>query len=500
MKFLFKPLFWLLLLGLILRLPLLNGSFWLDEAAQALESSRPLTQQLQIRDDFQPPLIHLLIHFMMIFSQSEWFLRTGAAVIPGLITIWGVYEIGKRVQNKTTGYIAALLMATSSFHIFYSQELRPYSLPTLFGVLSWLLIIQLDKKKNLSWQLCLYAMCSLAGLYSSYLYPFLFITQIGFVLWMYKKIWKQYLIAVLSIGAGFALWLPSFIDQFRAGQTLRSTLPGWEKIVSFTQMKAIALVVGKFVFGVLDLELNATYLLFLALVVMGIGVMTFGYLHRKEKKKELTFFWMLLCWCIIPVLLAWLVSFVVPVLQAKRVLFCLPAFYLWIACVLTHFLSQQKWKKTVLIFLILLCGVNIYSTLSYYILPKYHREDWRSLHQELLQKYPPTSSAIVFAFTGPFASWEWYDHGLYTTLATGVVSSSETPQLKEIKKLSTYRYILVFDYLRDLTDPQHLITVELNGLGYKEVDQITPNTPIGIVHVFTRKENTIGQVMIQEIR
>lgn len=50
-----KMIYLILLLALALRLPLLGGSFWLDEAAQYLESARPFSQQLAIREDFQPP-------------------------------------------------------------------------------------------------------------------------------------------------------------------------------------------------------------------------------------------------------------------------------------------------------------------------------------------------------------------------------------------------------------------------------------------------------------
>ena len=56
-----KKLILILLLAVMLRIPHLSGSFWLDEAAQALEIVRPLSQQLQIIDDFQPPLLHLIL-------------------------------------------------------------------------------------------------------------------------------------------------------------------------------------------------------------------------------------------------------------------------------------------------------------------------------------------------------------------------------------------------------------------------------------------------------
>ena len=103
----------ILFFAFLLRLPLLNGSFWLDEAAQVLESSRSLAQQLSISDDFQPPLIHIIVHFLLLISSSEAWLRFGAALIPGLVTIWSVYAIGTQVKNKHVGLLSAFFLATS---------------------------------------------------------------------------------------------------------------------------------------------------------------------------------------------------------------------------------------------------------------------------------------------------------------------------------------------------------------------------------------------------
>ena len=122
----------ILFVALLLRLPLLSGSFWLDEAAQALESVRPLSQQLNITSDFQPPLFHLVVHFLSLVSHAEWWLRL-ASLIPGLITIYFTFRIGCRFSGspdeasaksgRLVGLIAGLLLATSQFHVFYSQEL-----------------------------------------------------------------------------------------------------------------------------------------------------------------------------------------------------------------------------------------------------------------------------------------------------------------------------------------------------------------------------------------
>ena len=113
------PFLLVLFLGLLLRLPHLHASFWLDEAAQALESYRPLAQQLQITDDFQPPLLHLLTHASISICQKEWWLRTTGALIPGMLTIIGTYALGKKIAGKKVALASSLLLATSSFHLFF---------------------------------------------------------------------------------------------------------------------------------------------------------------------------------------------------------------------------------------------------------------------------------------------------------------------------------------------------------------------------------------------
>jgi uncharacterized membrane protein len=132
-------------LGAILRLPHLTDSFWLDEAAQVIESSRPFAQQFNLVDDFQPPLLHLIVHGSLLVSGSEWWLRLWGALIPALFTIWGTYVLGRKIVSQKVGLLAAVLLATSSFHIFFSQELRPYSLSAAFAVWAWFFLLEAEK-------------------------------------------------------------------------------------------------------------------------------------------------------------------------------------------------------------------------------------------------------------------------------------------------------------------------------------------------------------------
>lgn len=506
----------IVLLALAVRLPLLAGSLWMDEAAQALESIRPLNQQLQIRDDFQPPLLHVLTHFALQVSTAEWWLRWWGAVLPALLSIWllpdlviTLLEPHSKPSQKApqsmlphlTGYLAALWLATNSFHVFFSQELRPYSLAAWWAVLSWWLII----KQRPGWQL---ALASLAGLYSTYLYPFVLIGQAFYLIIWQRHAFKQHLIAGGLIVAGFLPWLPSFLGQLQAGQQLRADLPGWDQVVSFSQLKVLPLVAGKFFFGVQELDLNVAWLfkagVLLVLIVVlafvvGRDIITVG--TKSQRQQAAAILKLLVSWGVVPLLVAWIVSFWVPVIQPKRVLWLWPLFGLTLS-----WLSLQGWqlhhsllRSIATVFMAYWFTLNLVGLNAYYTNPKLQREDWRSLQHQITSQYSPGSAILVFAFPAPFASWQWYDQAQFNSISTGYLGSQSLEYThQQLNQVSDYRFVLVFDYLRTLTDPNQAITTSLESMGFRGVGVIdTPN--IGFVRIYARPDAILSLSTQQEV-
>jgi uncharacterized membrane protein len=503
----------IVLLAFVLRLPLLSGSLWMDEAAQALESIRPWNQQLQIRDDFQPPLLHLLTHFAIQVSTSEWWLRWWGAVLPALLSIWLLPDLVITLLNpaskpnqkikiglvpQLTGYLAALWLATNSFHIFFSQELRPYSLAAWWAVLSWWLIL----KQRPGWQL---ALASLAGLYSTYLYPFVLIGQAFYLLVWQRQAIKQHLIAGGLIVAGFLPWLPSFLGQLQAGQQLRTDLPGWDQVVSFSQLKVMPLVAGKFFFGVQELDLNATWL-FKTAVLLGLLALVCLQLFRHSfttnnpqstelRRQTQAVLRLLISWGIVPLLVAWIVSFWVPVIQPKRVLWLWPLAALFISWLLVQNwqLRQPLARATTTVLAAYWFTLNLVGLTAYYTTPRLQREDWRGLQQQITTQYSPGSAVLVFAFPAPFSSWQWYDQAQFDTISTGYLGSQSLEFThQQLNRVSEYRFVLVFDYLRTLTDPNDAILTSLESIGFKGVGVIdTPN--IGFVRIYARPDSLLGE-------
>jgi uncharacterized membrane protein len=129
----------IVLIGAFLRVYNLGTqSIWIDEAYTIFASTMSVPRMVAevANGDFSPPLYHFLLHFwMMIFGTSEAAARL-LSVLFGVLAIPIIYLVGRQLFNKDAGLIAALILALSSFNIFYSQELRMYSLMVLLALLS----------------------------------------------------------------------------------------------------------------------------------------------------------------------------------------------------------------------------------------------------------------------------------------------------------------------------------------------------------------------------
>lgn len=523
----FQPstLIWLIMIGaLICRLPLLSGSFWLDEAAQALESSRPLNQQFEITADFQPPLLHLIVHLATYLGHQEWWLRTVGALLPGLLTVYLTYLIGRQFHSQT-GLLAATFLASSSFHIFYSQELRPYSLAALMVTASWYFLGQAEKNAtdwgwtkfwspaNRWWRA--WWLTNVLALFSSYLTPFAIAGQFGYLLFKSlsnsststnsakgitsRSTWGWLVLTSLP----FLFWLPNFWGQLQAGQNLRRQLPGWDQVVSLTQLKALPLTIAKLIFGISDLELNGWFLGG-AFILIGLSWWLITHLlitktasSVSAKKQLLT---LLIWWVGWPLISAWLVSFLIPVISPKRLMFILPGIYVLAAQLINlagrsakPWLAVNGGKLAVRQLGWALAGwlllINLVSLNNYWTKPAFQRENWRQLFQEIQLRFPQSQTVVVQAFSGPFASWHWYNQGYFSTLALDGLTGQSIPPLAatQLKTVFNYQYVLIFDYLTDLTDPNSLIEKRIKEYGYSP-GGIIDQPGIGFVRIYLKNQ------------
>jgi len=134
----------ILLLALVLRFYRLDGqSLWADEgnsAALALRSLSTITRDAS--HDIHPPLYYYLLHFWVgLFGNTELALRSLSA-LAGTALVLATYLLGRDLFSRRTASIAALLAASSSFQIYYSQETRMYILVSLWAALAVLFFVK----------------------------------------------------------------------------------------------------------------------------------------------------------------------------------------------------------------------------------------------------------------------------------------------------------------------------------------------------------------------
>lgn len=148
----------LILAGLVIVYILLNFStiketpIFTDEAiyvrwAQIAANDASL-RYISLLDGKQPLFIWIAMIPVKIFQDSLLAVRL-LSVIYGLISIFGIYFIGRNIKNSLVGLLSAALFVTSPFFFIYNRLAIYESLISTLGIYSLLFTILLIKKKRI---------------------------------------------------------------------------------------------------------------------------------------------------------------------------------------------------------------------------------------------------------------------------------------------------------------------------------------------------------------
>ena len=130
------PVVALTVLGAALRFPTLDRqSFWLDELVTASLLDRGLGDVLrEIPRTEATPFVYYAVAWVWgsLFGLGEVGLRSLSA-LAGTATVPVAYGAGLVLVSRRAGLVAAALVATNPFLVWYSQEARSYALFALLG-------------------------------------------------------------------------------------------------------------------------------------------------------------------------------------------------------------------------------------------------------------------------------------------------------------------------------------------------------------------------------
>lgn len=146
-------LFFITVVGLLFRIWGLNKpeGLWNDEYVSYMISVTPFKDGFisAIKSQCHMPFYYLYLKLCMAWGgQSDLLLRI-SSVIPGVLAIIVMYFVGLQ-KDKKTAIMASLMTAISSFLIYYSQEVRLYSILFLFSALALLYFLKFTKNKTIT--------------------------------------------------------------------------------------------------------------------------------------------------------------------------------------------------------------------------------------------------------------------------------------------------------------------------------------------------------------
>lgn len=174
----------IVVLALCLRLVRLGAdSLWYDETVSVTLAAKSLPELVaHTAGDIHPPGYYVLLHgWLRLAGRSEF-----AAALPslffGVLLVALAYRLGRRVFGPAAGRLAALLVAISPFNVWYSQEVRMYTLGAALGVGALLAMLELldALPGRARWAaLAAYGVCAALGLWVLYYFAFLLLALNG---------------------------------------------------------------------------------------------------------------------------------------------------------------------------------------------------------------------------------------------------------------------------------------------------------------------------------
>lgn len=139
------------IIGFVLRFIGLDkdGGLWNDEYISWFIASAPTFKSFinGILSQCHMPIYYIYLKLVMLFGGNNDLVLRFSSIIPAVVSIPIMYMVGKE-KTKLTGIMCALFTALSSFLIYYSQEVRFYTLLFLFSALSLYFTIRMLKKPN----------------------------------------------------------------------------------------------------------------------------------------------------------------------------------------------------------------------------------------------------------------------------------------------------------------------------------------------------------------
>lgn len=211
---------------------------------------------LRTASDEHPPLHYWLMNLWQTIFGAEAFTGRFFSLVFGVLLVALVYRIGKEIGGARLGFLAALFLSLARFNVWWSQDIKNYTLSAFFAWASVLFVWRLTFSRskmpghfapNLNWLGYIFA--TTLALYSHYLAALIVLANNLFVGIVVVAKWRRgenfipllvrWSLAQLAVVLLFAPWLYVYLQH---GATW-SAAPAFD-FGLFLQLAATVLMLG----------------------------------------------------------------------------------------------------------------------------------------------------------------------------------------------------------------------------------------------------------------
>ncbi len=344
-------------------------SLWRDEVDALRFATAPWTEMLGnfTRHGWNGPLYYVLLRgWIALAGTSEYAMRF-FSLMPGILSIPLVYVLGRRLFTSLTGLIAALLVTGSPYLVWYSQEVKMY---TLVVALSLIAIYSLRRglgDGGWPWWVAQVAATTLA-LYSHILAALLIPVQVMLCVVWWPWVRTRWRAALASFVTLTLPYLP--LVAWQAPLALQPRDTGF---TSYSLNQMIVILLNGWSTGIAGWGSSWGGALMSLLAVGGLLSQVSCWLRTRDSEEKTwaggTHDWIvLLVWLLIPLLSIWFVSQWQPLFTDRYLIWSAPAFYLLVALGLTFLANHRNWSRwgaaMLLTTLLALQGANVWKQAS----------------------------------------------------------------------------------------------------------------------------------------
>lgn len=410
-------------------------SLWYDETISAMLANKAIAALIaHTAGDIHPPGYYILLHFWVQVvdpghSRGLEFLLSWPSLFFGVLIVTLLHALAKRLHNRKVGILAMVMAAVNPYHIWYSQEVRMYTLGAFLGLLClWTALnvferlsavteiddreplTRLRQPRSLFLTLCGYVIAATAGLYTLYYFALVLISINAIILtkWMpavvrvsgqgpqisatRRAAWSviaHWFAAQAAILMLWSSWLPIFWRQIT-----QPPVPAWRTEWTLAQFghnlaeTFSALAVGQSLVGP---WLYASAMLGVSLFAL----YRFGFVRHGGERATLFMY------VFLPVTLIYLVTLLIlPIYHVRYLFIYAPPALIMMSSAITGLAHHSNYllRSSLLLSVGLLLAIFYgYGIFRYWTAPEYRADDHRAATNLLVSQWRPGDVVLVNA-------------------------------------------------------------------------------------------------------